>query len=45
LKKVKIEYLTPFFHSVLNENQQKLFETYPAKERKVVDSAKAFMAL
>ena len=33
------------YNSVLNENQQKLFESYPAKERKVVDSAKAFIVL
>ena len=33
------------YNSVLNENQQKLFESYPAKERKVVNSAKAFIAL
>ena len=31
------------YHSVLNDNQQKLFENYPAKERIVVDCAKAFM--
>ena len=33
------------YHSVLNDNQQKLFDTYPAKNRTVVDCAKAFMAL
>ena len=33
------------YNSVLNENQQKLFESYPAKERKVVNSAKAFIVL
>ena len=33
------------YHSVLNDNQQKLFENYPAKERIVVDSAKAFIVL
>lgn len=31
------------YHSVLNDNQQKLFENYPAKEHIVVDCAKAFM--
>ncbi len=33
------------YHSVLNDNQQKLFDTYPANKRLVVDSAQAFMAL
>lgn len=33
------------YHSVLNDNQQKLFDTYPAKKRTVVDCSKAFMAL
>ena len=33
------------YHSVLNDNQKKLFDTYPAKKRIVVDCSKAFMAL
>ncbi len=33
------------YHSVLNNNQQKLFESYPAKKRIVVDCAEAFIAL
>jgi len=33
------------YHSVLNDNQQKLFDTYPAKKRTVIDCSKAFMAL
>jgi len=33
------------YHSVLNDNQQKLFDTYPAKKRTVIDCSKAFMSL
>lgn len=33
------------YHSVLNENQQNLFETYPCKERIIVNSAETFMDL
>jgi len=33
------------YHSVLNDNQQKLFDTYPAKKRTVIDCSKAFMTL
>ncbi|WP_197051145.1 ATP-binding protein [Sulfurospirillum cavolei] len=33
------------YHSVLNDNQQKLFDTYPANKRLVVNSVQAFMAL